>query len=146
MGRRKLYDIDALAGRLYDMLAGAETICPHDVRGLTIHEITAKLDVPAQVVRRVIRSQRLLFGSDDEINVPIHICGTDRVYHLSAEILAGQQWMAARLKNEMAQEQVNIAWWQSMVRANAHDDVRRRYSELVLRDHERLLEDLTRLL
>lgn len=144
MGRPRTYDIDALAGQLYDELArGAAELkpCPHDILGLTTYEIAVKLDVPVHVVRRIIRKQRLIFAGD-EINIPIHVCGTDHIYHLSGQIEGGQEWMARRIKNEIAQEQVNVAWWQSMVNASQHDLVRSKFAGMVLKDHERLLEDL----
>jgi len=146
MGRKRIYDIDALAGVLYDGLADAPVACQHEVRGYDIHEIAKLLDIPIQRARQVIRKQRLLFGGDDEVNIPIHLCGTRRIYHLSAQVLSGQQWQAVRIKNELAQEEVNVAWWQSMVRANQHDQIQARYAAVVLRDHERLLEDLRTLL
>lgn len=144
MGRRRKWDIDALAGQLYDELAkGKDDLqpCPHDILGLTVHEIALKLDVPIHVIRKVVRSQRLIFAGD-EINIPIHICGSDHIYHLSGQIEGGQEWMERRIKNEIAQEQVNVAWWQSMATASQHDTVRSRFAGMVLKDHERLLEDL----
>jgi hypothetical protein len=146
MPRPRQYDVDALAGKVYDLLAGLKPAdaCPHEVLGLTRWEISERLDLPAHWVGRAIRRQRLIFAGD-EINIPIHRCGTDQVYHLSGEVAAGNDWMQRRLRNEVAQEQVNIAWWQSMAAANQHDEVRQRYCELILRDHQRLLEDLERL-
>lgn len=116
---RARYDTAALAGRLYDTLAGCPIACSHGIRGMDIHEICAHLDVPVQIARRVLRFQRLLFA-DDEINIPYHVCGKRRVYHLSASVDAGDRWMTIRLRNELAQLGVIIAWWQSM--ANAHPD------------------------
>jgi hypothetical protein len=116
---RPRYDIAALAGQLYDKLAGCPVVCEHGVRGLDIHAISAELDVPTHVVSRIIRFQRLVFA-DDEINIPYHVCGRHRVYHLSASLAAGERWLTIRLRGELAHLAITIAWWQSMV--NAHPD------------------------
>ena len=116
---RRKYDIQALAGDLYDMLAGCQNICEHDVRGLTLDDISEKLSVPGHIASKVIRAQRLLFGADDEINIPYHICGRQRIYHLSAQIESGERWQLVRMRTELAQIQVTRSWWQTLTRANA---------------------------
>jgi hypothetical protein len=148
MGRRRLYDIEALAGRLYDELSGGPKtlpMCPHGILGLDRDQMVKRLDVPRQVTYRMVRNQRLIFGGD-EINIPIHYCGRRRIYHLAGQIDAGSKWMKARIRNQISQAEVNIAWWRSMVNANQHDQIHRRYAELILIDCQRELEDLRRIL
>lgn len=148
MGRPKLYDIEALAGKLFDRLAaGPEVLtpCPHGILGLDWREIIDWLDVPRNVVYKVTRNQRLTFGGD-EINIPIHQCGTRQIYHLAGQISAGLPWQARRIKNEISQEQVNVAWWRSMVNATTHDRVYQRYAQMILTNHERMLADLQKIL
>jgi hypothetical protein len=115
------YDIQRLAGELYDALADCPQVCEHGIRGLTQDAIAGKLSVPRPIVGKVIRAQRLIFGKDDEINIPYHICGKQRVYHLSASVKAGDRWNLVRQRNELAQIQVTRAWWQSLSRAHAED-------------------------
>jgi hypothetical protein len=120
MTRRK-YDIQALAGELYDTLANCPQVCEHGIRGLTKSDIAKDLSVPGHIVSMVIRAQRLIFGDDDEINIPYHVCGKQRIYHLSASIEAGERWQLIRMRNEIAQIQVTRAWWQSLSRAHAEE-------------------------
>lgn len=121
MTRRKLYDIEALSGELYDMLAGAPIACEHGIRGYEAKEITDKLGVPRQITSKVIRAQRLLFGDDDEINIPYHVCGRRRIYQLSGSIEASQRWNTIRMRDERSRTEVSIAFWQSMLRAHPTD-------------------------
>jgi len=118
---RRIYDMAALSGQLYDILADTPVCCHHGIRGLTIHGVAESLDVPIGIARGVIRQQRLLFGDDDEINIPIHMCGKQHFYHLSASIEAGERWQTRRMRNELAQLRVSIAWWQSLSRAHPDD-------------------------
>ena len=117
MARNK-YDIQAMAGQLYDLLADCSEVCEHGIRGLTMPAMAEKLSAPGHIVSKVVRAQRLLFGSDDEINIPYHVCGKQRIYHLSASIEAGERWQLIRMRNELAQIQVTRAWWQSLSRAH----------------------------
>lgn len=118
MGRKRKYDIPVLAGELYDRLANRDISCEHGVRGMTMTEIAEELVVPAYIASRVVRTQRLIFGDSDEINIPYHVCGHQRYYHLSGSIDAGERWNAIRLRNELAQVQVSLAWWKSLSRAH----------------------------
>lgn len=141
-GRPPRWDVVTLSGQLYDLLANATVACEHDVLGYEAAEACERLHVPKHIFHKIVREQRLIFGGDDEIGLPIHRCGNRHIYHLSGRIEGGQGWMGRRLKGLIAQQEVNVAWWRSMVKAYAHDEVRRTYAESILRSSSRLLEDM----
>lgn len=114
MPKPRKYNIPDLAGSMFDLLQEAPVACVHDVRGYDIHELSSKLDIPEPAASKVIRCQRIIFGGDDEIGIPYHVCGRRRIYHLAGRIEEGDRWNQIRMRTELKNVEVSIAWWESM--------------------------------
>jgi hypothetical protein len=139
------YDFEKLAATLYDLLAT-------NADGLDLHEIADRLGFgelsltnKRRVIHGVIRTLRLILGEGDSINVPYRIEGARYVYFLAGRPEEGDQWQEIRMSNKLAQVDVDIAYWRSMV--TAHDGRSRngRYARAFLKHFMRLREDLREL-
>lgn len=134
MARR--YDLEDLAGQFYDLLVA-------EPDGLDKHQIASKLGVPVRVVVPILRKLRLILGGGDSINIPWRSEGRRRIYFLTGQIEQGQQWQAARISKKLADLEVDLAWWRSMVEATDGRTVDGKKARLALRHQQRLFEDMS---
>lgn len=132
---RRIYDHEALAARLYDLLAAKPD-------GLDIHEIAAHLEIPREQADMVVRKLRLILGEGDSINVPVRIEGRRHVYYLAGRPVDGAGWQAIRVKTMLSRLDVDRAWWRSMVTATSGRTKEGRMARAVEKYFNRLVEDV----
>jgi hypothetical protein len=130
------YDYEDLAGQLFLILEA-------EPDGMDKRQIAAKLSVPVRVVVKIIRKLRLILGAGDSINVPWRADGRRRVYFLAGQVDLGQQWQGARIAKKLADLEIDLAWWRSMVEATDGRTLDGKRARLALRHQQRLFEDIS---
>lgn len=110
MGRKRIYDIPDLAGRLFDLMVAAP-------EGMDVHQMTAALGVPQRVTRKVIRELRLTLAEKEPIALPVRTEGRRWVYALNGDASRGstvRKWSRERAEKAVANLDIDVATWTAL--------------------------------
>jgi hypothetical protein len=136
MARPRIYDYDALAGRLFDLLVA-------NPDGLDWRQIRTALGLPASKhVYLTVRRLRMVLSEGDTINVPVQRIGMRSVYALSGLVDEATPWTRQRMREEASRAESLIAVWRSIVAGTDGRTGDGKTARHILKYHERLLEDI----
>lgn len=131
------YDWSELIAGAFDMLADAP-------EGLTIAEITDRLDVDLHVARQTVNRLREELADDSDVNVLIISRGKERVYRLvgaDANAADDGMWLAFNQKYVTTRLRTVRNVYQSL-RRSTEDEKYADDCRLILKTLDRVLEDI----
>lgn len=136
MGRKAIYDYEALAAILFTRLAEKE-------EGASMKEIVDFLGVPSRhVATKVITRLRLDLGEGDTITVPVIRKGRRHFYVLSGVYDDAKAWFERRARFLYQFIKTENAAYESLFRGTDGRTKDGKSLALALRDAQRLEEDL----
>lgn len=136
MGRPVVYDWDAYAAELLDLLMASPD-------GLDRYEIEDRLDlVHPYHVGVVIQRLRRMLGESDTVNVVSAREGMRNVYYLSGNVADSMPWTQTRFRDQLTRLETLSAVWRSMVAGLDSRTAEGRVARNVLKWTERLMEDV----
>lgn len=135
-GRPRIYDWDALAGDLLDLLAS-------NPAGLDRYEIEEELGLAHPYhVAIVVRRLRQILGATHAVNVVVYREGWRSIYQLATDLEQVKPWTRTRGRDHLSGLETMAAVYRSMVAGSDGRSLEGRIFRHTLKCIERLVEDI----